>query len=152
MTDASLADPLPRDPVSDGAVLAGRTWPLDTACLILLAIEVVGSLLMWLPIPLAWMWVGAEVYRVTHGSLAADMGLSFCGFVASTCLAMKTLGHVDQMWIALRQRAGYRQKDGALTRVVVVSATFGIVLFALWFNFFGGIRHGHFLIPFMPTQ
>src|SRR5439155_9134854 len=48
-----------------------------------LAVEAIGSLLMWAPIPLAWLWVGSRVYNAT-GSLAADGGVAILGFLATT--------------------------------------------------------------------
>ena len=44
--------------------------------------------------------------------------------------------------------AGHDQAEGALTKVVVVSATFGLLAFWVWFH----IIEEAFVIPFMPTQ
>src|SRR4051812_32317064 len=41
----------------------------DAACAAVLALEIVGSLMIWAPIPVAWIWVGARVYDAT-GSFA----------------------------------------------------------------------------------
>jgi hypothetical protein len=100
---------------------------------------------MWVPVPLAWFWVGARVYDVT-GSVAADGGVAFFGFLATATLAMAVLRRVDAAWLALRRRAGHDQPQGALTQVVVVSGTFGILAFVLWY-YIGGA----FVLPFMPS-
>ncbi len=112
-----------------------------------LALEAIGSLLMWAPMPLAWLWVGGRVYAAT-GSLAADGGVAFLGFVATTALTMAALNRLDGLWVALRRRAGHAQPHGALNQVVVVSATLGILLFLLWFY----ILQQAFVLPFMPSQ
>jgi hypothetical protein len=112
-----------------------------------LAVEAVGSLLLWAPIPLGWMWVGARVYEAT-GSLAADGGVVLLGFAATTIFALRTLLRLDMLWIGLRRRAGHDQAQGALTQVVVVSATFGILGFLVWFYL---LSHA-FILPFMPSQ
>jgi hypothetical protein len=112
-----------------------------------LALQTVGSLLMWGPIPLAWLWVGGRAYAVT-GSLAADLGVALLGFVATAALTMSALARLDVLWIGLRRRAGHDQADGALTRVVVGSATLGILLFLLWFY----VLSDAYIIPFMPAQ
>jgi hypothetical protein len=112
-----------------------------------LTLEAIGSLMMWAPIPLAWMWVGGRVYAAT-GSLAADAGVAFLGFMATTCFAMAALNRLDRTWVALRRRAGHDQREGALTQVVVVSATLGILAFLLWYYIFG---HAY-VLPFMPSQ
>jgi hypothetical protein len=113
----------------------------------LLAFEVVVSLSMWLPIPFAWLWVGGRVYHVT-GSLAADGGVALLGFTLSIILAMRGLLFVDDAWIALRRRAGRDQKDGALTQVVIASATFGLIGFFVWYY---ALSHAY-VIPFMPSR
>jgi hypothetical protein len=112
-----------------------------------LVLEVVGSALMWAPIPLAWMWIGGRVNEAT-GSLAAGGAVTFAGFVASTVVAMSLLTRLDEVWITLRRRAGHDQREGALTQVVVVSATLGIAAFVLWYYVIGQA----YLIPFMPTH
>lgn len=119
----------------------------NAASAAVVAVEAIGSLAMWAPIPIAWMWVGARVYDAT-GSLAADGGIALLGFMMTTALAMAALNRLDTVWVALRRRAGHNQVEGALTRVVVVSATLGILAFLLWFY----VLSKAFLIPFMPSQ
>lgn len=99
----------------------------------LLVLEVIGCLAMWAPIPLAWMWVGARVYEVT-GSLSADLAVAFGGFFATTLLTMGALDRIDMAWVELRRRSGYDQREGALTQIVVVSATIAMVVFWVWFH------------------
>jgi hypothetical protein len=117
------------------------------ACAALVVLEIVGTLMMFAPIPLAWMWVGARVYDAT-GSLAVDLAVVLAGFIASTMLVMSALNRLDGVYIALRRRAGDEKVQGALTQVVVVSATVGGVGFWVWFH----IIEKAFVIPFMPTQ
>jgi hypothetical protein len=119
----------------------------NTACAAVLVVEVIGSLSMWAPIPLAWLWIGAQAYAVT-GSLLAGCGVALLGFVATTILVMKGLARIDTTWVALRRRAGHKQPQGALTQVVVISATLGIALFLLWYY----ILENAFILPFMPSQ
>lgn len=134
-----------------GRAAASGTQPVparrvaNAACAAVLALEAIGSLSMWVPLPLAWLWVGGRVYAGTS-SLAADCGVAFVGFVATTSLAMAALGRLDRVWVVLRRRAGHDQGEGALTQVVVVSATLGILLFLLWFYV---LSKNAFVIPFM---
>jgi hypothetical protein len=117
------------------------------ACLALLAAEAFGTLLLWAPLPFAWIWVGGRVYAVT-GSLFLDGAVALTGFAASALLAMRGLARLDRTWIALRRRAGYAQSDGALTQVVVISATLGLAGFLVWYYV---LSHA-FILPFMPSQ
>jgi hypothetical protein len=125
------------------AVARGAT---GTACGLLLAIEAPGSLVMWAGIPLAWLWIGGRVYSLT-GSLGADVGIAFLGFVGTLFVALWGLRRVDQGWIALRQRAGYEQEEGALSQIVTVSATLALLMFIAWYYLFS---HAY-VIPFMPS-
>jgi hypothetical protein len=116
-------------------------------CAVVLAAEAFGTLLLWAPLPFAWIWVGGRVYAVT-GSLFFDGAVALTGFAASALLAMHGLGRLDRTWIALRRRAGYAQSDGALTQIVVVSATLGLAGFLVWYYV---LSHA-FILPFMPSQ
>jgi hypothetical protein len=117
------------------------------ACSAVLAIEALGTLLMWAPIPLAWLWIGGRVYSVT-GSLGADLAVAFGGFIATTLLAVKILHRVDGLWIALRRRSGHDQETGALPQVAVISGTFGMIAFLLWYYLLAKA----FIMPFMPSH
>jgi hypothetical protein len=68
--------------------------------------------------------------------------------VATESLAVAALTRTDRAWVALRRRAGHDQRQGALTRAVVVSATFGLLAFFVWYYI---LTHA-FIIPFMPSQ
>jgi hypothetical protein len=117
------------------------------ACAAVLAAEAFGTLVLWAPLPFAWIWVGGRVYAVT-GSLLADGSVALLGFAVSAFLAMRALAQLDEVWISLRRRAGYTQSQGALTQLVVVSATLGIAAFLLWYYLFSNA----FILPFMPSQ
>ena len=60
----------------------GGSTRLAVAGAALIALEGFGTVLMWAPIPLAWLWIGGRVYTVT-GSLGADLAVAFLGFVAT---------------------------------------------------------------------
>jgi hypothetical protein len=111
-----------------------------------LALEVLGALMMWAPIPVAWVWVGARVYDAT-GSFMAGAGAWLLGFAATLWIIAVALARLDRTWIRLRKDAGNTQAQGALTSVVVVTATLALAAFFLWFYVIGKA----FVIPFMPS-
>jgi hypothetical protein len=119
----------------------------EAACVAVLAAEAFGTLLLWAPLPFAWIWLGGHVYALT-GSLFADGTVALLGFSLSAWWTMRALARLDRAWIALRRRAGHAQSEGALTQVVVVSATLGIGAFLLWYYLFSKA----FILPFMPSQ
>lgn len=120
---------------------------LRPACAAIVMVELLVTLMMWAPIPAGWMWIGARVYTAT-GSLLADGAVVLVGFLATICAAMAVLVRLDQAWVGLRRRAGHQQREGALTRVVVFSATLGMIGFYVWYY----LLSDAFLLPFMPMQ
>jgi hypothetical protein len=131
----------------DGWTLDPSPHALRGAAAGLLAAEVFGSLLMWGPIPLAWMWIGSQVYAATT-SMMADGVVVLAGFLATTVLTMKCLIRLDEAWIRLRVGAGIDQREGALTRVVIASAALGLLAFFVWYY----LLSNAFIIPFMPMR
>ena len=119
----------------------------SVACAAVLAVEVLGSFLMWVPIPVAWMWIGAQVYGGV-GSLVLGGAVALLGFLATNILVMKGLARIDATWVSLRRRAGHRQRTGALTQVVVISATIGLLAFFVWYY----LLSKAFILPFMPSH
>ena len=135
---------LARTHVASGS--PGR-FVLTLASAALVFAEATGTLLLWGPVPLAWAWFGGRVYALT-GSLAADGAVGFAGFVATVGLALQALNRVDGVWVTLRCRAGHDQREGALTRVVIVTTALGIALFMLWYF----VLERAFILPFMPSN
>jgi hypothetical protein len=111
-----------------------------------LLLEVLGALTMWGPIPVAWVWVGARVYDGT-GSFVAGAATWFLGFAATLWIVAGALARLDRIWIRLRNRGGDARAQGAMTQVIVVTATFALAAFFLWFYVIGKA----FVIPFMPS-
>jgi hypothetical protein len=109
--------------------------------------EVIGSLAMWAAVPLLWVWIAGRAYDATD-SLFASGGLALLGLAVTESLAIKALHRVDMVWVALRRRGGHEQRHGALTQVVVVSATLGLIAFLVWYY----VLSSAFIIPFMPSQ
>lgn len=115
-----------------GAVRAGRSATF------LLLLMFLGSLGLWIGMPLLWFWIGGRVQGATN-SVAAAIGVIGVGFLLSVVLFVPLLG-----WLA-RRHAEARAARGledygrvALEGVLVVSAMIAAVLFAVWFFFFAG--------------
>jgi hypothetical protein len=119
----------------------------NVACAAVLTAEVLGAFLMWAPIPLACVWTAARIYDATDSLFAAG-GVALLGLALAEGLAVKALARIDSSWVALRRRAGHDQPQGAITRVVVVSATLGLLGFFVWYY----LLSNAFIIPFMPSR
>ena len=116
------------------------------ASVAVLALETLGSLAMWAPLPLGWLWVGARVYDGT-GSVASAGFVALIGLLLTALVAMALLSRVDRAWVALRRRAGHDQAQGVLGRVVVVSAALALAGFVAWY-----VISQAYVMPFMPTR
>ncbi|MDQ3935561.1 MAG: hypothetical protein M3340_13115 [Actinomycetota bacterium] len=126
------------------AALARRA--AGTAATGIIVLEIFGAFLMWLPNPLAWIWLGARAFELTDRAIVGG-SVAMLGIIGSTVLLLMALSRLDLRWIALRQRAGHDQKDGVLVRVVVVSATMAIIAFYIW-----NLVNKAFIMPFMPMN
>jgi hypothetical protein len=111
---------------------------LGSSGLVLLLIMLLGGLVLWVGIPLAWLWIGSQIQAAT-GSLGAAVGAMMVGVVASIVLLIPVLGWLSNKHRSLLVARG--QPDNghlALEVVLVASATIAVVLFAAWFLLFAG--------------
>jgi hypothetical protein len=116
------------------------------ASVAVLSLETLGSFAMWAPLPIGWLWVGARVFDATS-SVAAAGFVALLGLLLTAFVAMTLLSRVDRAWVALRRRAGHEQRQGALGRVVVVSAALALAGFLAWY-----VISQAYVMPFMPTR
>ena len=98
----------------------------------LLAIELVLCLSLFVPQPLAWLWVGSQVDYLT-GYVTAGIGTILLGCLASLMLTMALAKRVDHAWKLVRRAAGHRQDRGALERIFAGSVGIALLVFAIWF-------------------
>lgn len=134
--------------VRRGAARAPLSPPAATAvAACILVLEVVGTVSLWSAVPLGWMRVGGWIYNAT-GSLAAYGAAALLGYAITACYVIRGLAWADVRWVGLRRQAGRDQREGALTRVVVVSTALGLVSFLAWYYL---LSHA-FIMPFMPSR
>jgi hypothetical protein len=115
-----------------------------TVCAGVLALEIAGTFAMCSLIPIAWLWIGGRVYSAT-GSLAADLGVAFLGFVMTLIFLVRGLARLDSTWVNLRHSLGHEQEEGALSRIVVYSVGLALALFVLWYY----VLTDAYVMPFM---
>jgi hypothetical protein len=93
---------------------------------------VVGSLLCWGPIPIACLWITAQINYLTGSvSFGVLMGLVSLGVLLFGALMI--LRRLDNAWILVRRAAGYDQRLGALNRVFGMTAAACALMFSVWF-------------------
>ena len=115
-----------------------------TACAGVLALEIAGTFAMCSLIPIAWLWVGGRVYSAT-GSLAADLGVAFLGFVVTLVFMVRGLARLDSTWVSMRHSLGHEQEEGALSRIIVYAVGLALALFVLWYY----VLTDAYVMPFM---
>src|SRR6185312_5065890 len=88
---------------------------------LLFAAIVLLSLLCWGPIPVACLWVGAQVNYLA-GSVSLGILLAFVALFVLLFGALRIMRELDNMWILVRRAAGFDQRSGVVGRIFAVTA------------------------------
>ena len=136
----------------------GSTIGRGAGSALLVLLMAVGSVFMWIGVPVLWLWVASQV----HKSSQPSMGIYFfvlVGIVATMAVLGKLLGVVNRWHMALtgrlpRQReqtiwlksmrgdASKKREHGILATVMAWSVGAAMLLAGIWFLVFargGGI-------------
>jgi hypothetical protein len=109
-----------------------------TGAVLVVLIMIVGSLVLWVGTPLLWLWVGSQIQGDTS-SLGAALGVMFIGVVLTIAALSSVLVVLSNVY---RHNCTARGLDDPghvmLEGVLVVSAGFTLVAFAIWFFLFAG--------------
>lgn len=104
----------------------------------LVLIMFLGSLVLWIGVPLAWLYVGSQVEAATS-SLGTALAATMAGVVVSIAAIVMLLGWLNRKHVELREARGLESYgQTALEGVMTVSASIAIVGFGLWFFIFSG--------------
>jgi membrane protein implicated in regulation of membrane protease activity len=97
-----------------------------------------GSLVLWVGMPLAALFVGSKVQSATD-SLGVAMLAMAAVVIVSLVVLLPFLGWLNRKHMEVRVARG-RQDLGtaALEGVIVVSAGVALLAFGIWFFFFAG--------------
>jgi hypothetical protein len=111
---------------------------LGSSALLLLAIMFIGSLGLWIGVPLAWLWIASLVQAATN-SLGAALGTAFAGVLVSVAAAVLVLSRLSDSSRHQRLARGLDDTGHlALEIVMVLSAGTALVGFSAWFLLFSG--------------
>jgi uncharacterized membrane protein YbhN (UPF0104 family) len=104
---------------------------------LLVAMMFLGSLVLWVGVPVAWLWIGSRLQNGT--SLATATGVMMIGMLLSVALLLAALGSLSRRHTELQERRGVPESETtALELVLVSSAVIGVVGFFVWFFGFSG--------------
>ncbi len=105
---------------------------------LLLLIMLIGSLVLWIGVPLSWLYLGSQVQGKTQ-SLGAALGVMMIGVLASIGALVPVLGWLNHKHAELRQARGLEDHGNtALEAVMTVSAGIAVVGGGAWFFLFSG--------------
>ena len=124
------------------------------AAVLLIAVMVVGSVLMWIGAPLFWLWLGSQLQSGSTPSFGPYL-LILVGVVVSMIVLGKLLSSLDRLYgrvtdtdASVRVRMPWHRSlrgergSGRPTRVVdivmVVSVSGALLLFGAWFFLLAG--------------
>ena len=101
--------------------------------LLLILIMLGGGIVLWVGVPVLWLWVGSQIQGKTH-SLGAALAAMFLGVLASIFTIVPLLGWLNRKHIELREARGLESYGNtALEAVMTVSAVIAVVAFGFWF-------------------
>jgi hypothetical protein len=92
----------------------------------------------WGPIPMAWLWIGAQVKHQTD-SISLFIVIAFLGMLLTLMAGLALMRRIDQFWILVRRAAGHDQRKGAIGPVFAVAAIVGVTAFTIWLLFIAGL-------------
>jgi hypothetical protein len=105
---------------------------------LLLATMFIGSLGLWVGVPLAWLWIGSQVQAATD-SLPAALGAAFAGVLLTVLAAIPLLSALSNRYRRRRLDRGLDDTGHlALEAVLVLSAGLALVAFTAWFFLLSG--------------
>ena len=121
----------------------------------LIALMGLGSVLLWLGVPIGWLWIGSQVQSGTQSTGFAPYMLVLAGIVVSVVAVAKLLAILNRTYRrvsgddgtvrvrmpwhrSMRGEDDSRAPRSVLDVVMVISVTSAMVVFAVWFLFFAG--------------
>ena len=110
---------------------------LGASAILITAIMLVGSLLLWLGIPLAWLYLASQVQGETN-SIGMALGTALVGATVSIVAVASGLRWLDRQHDRLREARGAPTDESVLERVLVVAAAVALTGFTVWFLGFAG--------------
>jgi hypothetical protein len=116
-----------------------RLLPALESAVLLVVIMFVGSLVLWVGVPVAWLWVGSQLQA--SSSMATAIGAMMIGMLVTIAALVSLLGWLNRRHVELQEARGVHLPPDATTaleHVMVASAVVAVVGFFVWFFGFSG--------------
>jgi hypothetical protein len=109
-----------------------------TGAILVIAIMFIGSVVLWVGTPLAWLWVASQIQGATQ-SLGSALLAAFVGVLATVTALGSVLTRLSDVYRANCVSRGLSDPGHVMLEgVLVVSAGVTLVVFGIWFLFFAG--------------
>jgi heme/copper-type cytochrome/quinol oxidase subunit 2 len=100
---------------------------------LLLLIMLGGGLVLWVGIPVGWLYIGSQVQAKTN-SLGAALAVMLVGVLVSIFALVPALGWLNRKHEDLREARGLESHGNtALEAVMTIAAVIAVVGFGIWF-------------------
>jgi heme/copper-type cytochrome/quinol oxidase subunit 2 len=101
--------------------------------LLVLLMMLLAGLVLWIGVPVGWLYVGSQVQGATD-SLGTAIIVMFVGVVVSIVAVVPILGWLNRKHLELRAARGLdTHGQTALEAVMTVSVVVALIAFAIWF-------------------
>jgi hypothetical protein len=115
-----------------------RALQAGSSAVLMLAIMFLGSLVLWIGLPVGCLYVGSRVQDATNSVGVALIAMA-AGVVVGIFAIVPLLGYLNRKQMEMRAARGLDTYGQApLEGVLVVSAGLAVVGFGVWFFFFSG--------------
>jgi hypothetical protein len=115
-----------------------RAFQAGSSAVLMLAIMFMGSLVLWVGLPLACLYLGSKVQDASDSVGLAIIAMAFA-LVAGIFAIVPLLGYLNRKHMEVRAARGLDTYGQApLEGVLVVSAVVALAGFVVWFFFFAG--------------
>lgn len=125
---------------------------VEAVCLV--AVMAIGSVVMWVVSPVAWLWIASRMTDSSQPSLGPYL-LVLVGMALTAVAIGKFLGMVNRAHMrvtgrltdkrearswnkSMRAERGHTNDRGVLEQVMAISVACALVLFGIWFFAFAG--------------
>ena len=97
-----------------------------------------GGVVLWVGVPLGWLYIGSRVQGETH-SLGTALAVMAGGLLVSVMTIVFLLAWLNSKHLELREARGLESHgQTALEAVMTVSAGLALICFGAWFFLFSG--------------
>jgi heme/copper-type cytochrome/quinol oxidase subunit 2 len=104
---------------------------------LLVALMFAGCLVLWIGVPLGWLWVGSQIQ--SSASLGTALAVTMVGIIVTIVVIAAILSWLNDKHAELREARDLPVSGGgALEPILVGSAGIAVLLFAIWFFGFSG--------------